>query len=301
MTIRYFGKDYCMDSIKLKAMAKINLGLDVVGKRPDGYHDVRMIMQSINLYDSITITKTKTPKINIKTNLSYLPTNENNLVYKAADLLLKEFHITQGVFINLEKHIPVAAGLAGGSSDAAATLIGINKLFHLGLSKKELMKRGVALGADIPFCIMRGTALSEGIGEILTPLAPMPKCSIIIAKPDISVSTKYVYENLRLNDNTKHPNIDTLVTLLKEQDLHGISDNLGNLLEDVTTRKYSVINEIKEFLIQQGALNSLMSGSGPTVYGIFEDKDTAYKAKTKLIQAGIAKDVILTSCFNGRR
>lgn len=282
-------------------MAKINLGLDVIGKRPDGYHDVRMIMQSINLYDSITITKTKSPKITVKTNLSYLPTNENNLVYRAADLLISEFNITDGVFINLEKHIPVAAGLAGGSSDAAATLLGINKLFRLGLSKRELMQRGVTLGADIPFCLLRGTALSEGIGEVLTPLPPMPKCHIIIAKPDISVSTKYVYDNLTLDETTVHPDIDGMVELLTEQDLHGIANKLSNVLEQVTVTKYPIIREIKQFLIDHGALNSLMSGSGPTVYGIFHDRDIAYQAKKHLIQAGLAKDIVLTSCFNNIR
>lgn len=290
-----------MDSIKLKAMAKINLGLDVVRRRPDGYHDVRMIMQSINLYDSITITKTKSPKITVKTNLSYLPTNENNLVYKAADLLISEFQITEGVYINLEKHIPVAAGLAGGSSDAAATLIGINKLFRLGLSKRELMKRGVKLGADIPFCILRGTALSEGIGEVLTPLSPMPKCHILIAKPDISVSTKFVYENLKLNEDTIHPDIDGMVNLLTEQNLLGISKKLSNVLEQVTITKYPVIHEIKEFMIKHGALNSLMSGSGPTVYGLFEDKELAYQAKKELAKTGLAKDIVVTSCFNMKK
>ena len=281
-------------------MAKINLGLDVVGKRPDGYHEVRMIMQSINLYDSISITRTKTNTIKISTNLPYLPVNENNLVYKAADLLLSEFHLPKGLFISLRKHIPVAAGMAGGSSDAAATLIGINKLFHLGLSKEDLMKRGVTLGADIPFCIMRGTALSEGIGEVLTPIDGMPDCPILIAKPDISVSTKYVYENLRLDSNTPHPNIDGLIDSIKDHDLRGISDKIGNVLEQVTINKYPVIDKIKSFMKDHGALNSLMSGSGPTVYGLFESKEVAYEAMEQLKLSGLAKDVILTSCFNPR-
>lgn len=289
-----------MDSIKLKAMAKINLGLDVVGRRPNGYHDVRMIMQSIYLYDNLTLTKTKSNKITIRTNLAYLPTNENNLVYKAANLLFQEFHIKGGLAINLEKHIPVAAGLAGGSSDAAATLIGVNKLYNLGLSKKELMKRGVTLGADIPFCIMRGTALSEGIGEILTKVDAMPNCQIIIAKPDLSVSTKYVYEHLRLDDTTFHPDIDGLVNKLQERDLKGITDRLGNTLEQVTETSYPIIGQIKQFLVEHGALNALMSGSGPTVYGIFDNKETAKAAERKLKQAGLAKDVVLTSCFNNR-
>lgn len=289
-----------MHSIRLKAMAKINLGLDVVGKRPDGYHEVRMIMQSINLYDSISITRTKANSMKISTNLPYLPVNENNLVYKAADLLLTEFHLPKGLFISLRKHIPVAAGMAGGSSDAAATLVGINKLFRLGLSKEELMKRGVTIGADIPFCIMRGTALSEGIGEILTPISGMPDCPILIAKPDISVSTKYVYENLRLDQETKHPDINGLLNSIKNHNLEEISAKMGNVLEQVTVNKYPVIEKIKNYMKEHGALNALMSGSGPTVYGIFEKEETAYKAMEQLKLSGLAKDVILTSCFTPR-
>ncbi len=289
-----------MHSIRLKAMAKINLGLDVIGKRPDGYHEVRMIMQSINLYDSISITKMKTNTIKISTNLPYLPVNENNLVYKAANLLLTEFHLPKGLFISLRKHIPVAAGMAGGSSDAAATLIGINKLFHLGLSKEDLMKRGVTLGADIPFCIMRGTALSEGIGEILTPIHGMPDCPILIAKPDLNVSTKYVYENLCLDNTTPHPDIDGLIESIEGSDLTGIASKIGNVLEQVTINKYPIIQEIKKIMNDQGALNALMSGSGPTVYGIFQHKENAYIAMEKLKKSGLAKDIILTSCFSPR-
>ncbi len=290
-----------MDSIKLKAMAKINLGLDVVGKRPNGYHDVRMIMQSIYLYDNLILTKTNSNKITIKTNLPYLPTNENNLVYKAVKLLFNEFHIEGGLAITLDKHIPVAAGLAGGSSDAAAALIGVNKLYRLGLTKKQLMERGVTLGADIPFCIMRGTALSEGIGEVLTPIASMPHCYIIIAKPDLSVSTKYVYEHLKLDHTTYHPDIDGLITNLKDKDLAGIASNIGNTLEQVTVPTYPIISQIKQFLLTEGALGSLMSGSGPTVYGIFDSKETAKRAEKKLKQSGLAKDIILTTCFNQKK
>lgn len=289
-----------MHSIRMKAMAKINLGLDVVGKRPDGYHEVRMIMQSINLYDSISITKTKANSIKISTNLPYLPTNENNLVYKAANLLLTEFHLPKGLYISLNKHIPVAAGMAGGSSDAAATLVGINKLFHLGLTKKELMKRGVTLGADIPFCIMRGTALSEGIGEILTPIKGMPNCLILVAKPDISVSTRYVYENLHINEETVHPDIDGMIQAIEAHDLPSIAGKLGNVLEQVTIEKYPVIEEIKDFMKTHGALNALMSGSGPTVYGIFDNKEDACMAMNLLRKSNLTKDVILTSCFNTR-
>ena len=189
-----------MDKIQLKALAKINLVLDVLRRREDGYHEVKMIMQTIGLHDDLEIRKTKTPGIQVKTNLYYLPTNENNLVYKAAKLLMDEFQIQDGVSIQLKKRIPVAAGMAGGSSDGAAVLWGINQMYGLGLSMQALMERGVRLGADVPYCIQRGTALAEGIGEKLSVLPPMPKCTILIAKPGISVSTKFVYENLHAND-----------------------------------------------------------------------------------------------------
>ena len=203
-----------MEQLKLKALAKINLGLDVIRKREDGYHEVRMIMQTINMYDRIAIKKIIEQEIKVKTNLYYLPNNENNLVYKAAKLLIDEFKIQQGVSINLEKYIPVAAGMAGGSSDAAAVLIGINKMFKLGLTRKQLMERGVKIGADIPYCIMRGTALAQGIGEKLTPLNPIPKCYVLIAKPGISVSTKFVYGNLKTEEITHHPDIDGMIEQL---------------------------------------------------------------------------------------
>ena len=189
-----------MDTIRLKALAKINIGLDVLRRREDGYHDVKMIMQTVGIYDQICLNREKTPGIRVKTNLFYLPDNENNLVYKAAKLLMDEFSIEDGVSIDLNKYIPVAAGMAGGSSDAASVLYGMNKMFSLGLSQDELMRRGVKIGADVPYCIMRGTALAEGIGEILMPLPPMPACFVLVAKPGISVSTKFVYENLHAND-----------------------------------------------------------------------------------------------------
>ena len=183
----------------LKAYGKINLGLDVVRRREDGYHEVRMIMQTVGLYDRIDLYRREKPGIGIETNLYYLPNNENNLAVRAARLLMDEFGITEGIDIRIKKLIPVAAGMAGGSADAAALLFGVNKMFSLGLSMEELMKRGVKLGADVPYCVMRGTALSEGIGEILTPLASVPQCQVLIAKPGVSVSTKFVYENLHVD------------------------------------------------------------------------------------------------------
>lgn len=290
-----------MDNITLKALAKINLGLDVVRRREDGYHEVRMIMQTIHLYDKLDIAKTKERGIAITSNLSYVPTNENNLVYKAGKLLMDEFDIKEGVSVNLQKRIPVAAGMAGGSSDAAAMLYGMNEIFGLGLSRQQLMDRGVKIGADVPYCLMRGTALAEGIGEKLTSLPPMVKCPVLIAKPQISVSTKFVYQNLKLDENTVHPDIDQLVEDIENKDLHAIASHMGNVLETVTISEYPVIAEIKEHMLNAGAINSMMSGSGPTVFGLFEDEETARKAYDVIAKSGLAKQIYLTSIYNNRR
>ena len=280
-----------MDSINLRAYGKINLGLDVVGVREDGYHLVSMVMQSVRLFDKLTITKSDEEGIRLTTNLDFLPVNDNNLVVKAARLLMEEFNVKKGVDIYLEKHIPVAAGMAGGSSDCAAALYGINRLFNLKLSTKELMDRGVTLGADVPYCIMRGTALSEGIGEELTRLAPMPDCYIVIAKPPVSVSTKYVYEHIDNEGIDEHPDIAGIIKGLEDGDLHAITDRLGNVLEKVTVNMHPEIDKIKQMMIDEGALNSLMSGSGPTVFGIFDDKAKADKANKAIFTSGIAKRV----------
>lgn len=287
-----------MREIKLRALAKINLGLDVVGKREDGYHQVRMVMQTVRLYDQVKLSMRERSGITVKTNLFYLPVNEDNLVYKAAKLLMDEFGIHQGVMIDLKKFIPVAAGLAGGSSDAAAVLVGMNRLFQLGLSKGELMKRGVSIGADVPYCIMRGTALAEGIGEELTPLPAMPKCRILIAKPAVHVSTKFVYANLRANELTEHPDIDGQIEALRKGDLHSLADKMGNVLETVTIPAYPVIGEIKRVMMAGGAIGAMMSGSGPTVFGLFEDERKAKHTYEKLRGGSLAKQVYLTSVFN---
>ena len=289
------------DIIKLKALAKINLGLDVLGRRENGYHDVRMVMQSIYLYDNVTIEKTEETGIQISTNLYYLPLDENNIAYKAAKMLMDEFRISSGVKIVLDKHIPVAAGMAGGSSNAAAVLVGMNRLFGLGLSQQELMERGVKLGADVPYCVMRGTVLAEGIGEILTPLDPMPKCYILVAKPAIGVSTKVVYEKLDSKEIENHPNIDAILEGLKEQDLRKVVSSMGNVLEQVTVDDYPIIDEIKSVMMQAGALNAMMSGSGPTVFGIFEDKKTAKEAQRKMRSSGLTKQIYLVNVHNNRR
>lgn len=245
----------------------------------------------------------ETPGIEVETNLFYLPVNENNLVYKAAKLLMDEFDVHHGVAIHLKKFIPVSAGMAGGSSDAAAVLFGVSKMFGLGLSMEELMKRGVKIGADVPYCVMRGTALSEGIGEILTPLPPVPQCQVLIAKPGISVSTKTVYErldaaNLRPED---HPDIDGMMEAIRNHDIYQISDCLGNVLEKVTVSEYPVIEEIKEKMKELGAIGAMMSGSGPTVFGIFTSPRAASEAYEELRYGSskdLAKQVYLTNFYN---
>ncbi len=290
-----------MKDISVKALAKINLGLDVVRRREDGYHEVRMVMQTIHLFDRLEMAKNTSGEISITTNLPFLPTNRNNLVYRAAELLREEFQIKDGLTINLHKHIPVAAGMAGGSTDAAAVLYGMNRMFELGLKREELMERGVKIGADVPYCIMRGTALAEGIGEKLTALPPMVKCPVLIAKPQISVSTKFVYENLKLDAKTVHPDIDALVENIRKKDLNAVADGMGNVLETVTIPNYPVIAQIKEHMLEHGALGAMMSGSGPTVFGLFEDGDTAVAAYEKMKESGLAKQVYLTSIYNNAR
>ena len=282
-----------MREIKLKARAKINLGLDVVRKREDGYHEVRMIMQMINLYDRITLRRSTEPGIRVTTNLPYLPVNEDNLVYRAAKLLMEEFKVTEGAEIELQKYIPVAAGMAGGSSDAAAVMVGVNRIFHLGLTKKQLMERGVKIGADVPFCIMRGTALAEGIGEVLTPLPAMPHCSLVIAKPKIHVSTKFVYGNLKASELKEHPDIDGQVQALREGSLEQLVAKMGNVLEIVTVPAYPVIDEIKRTMLKNDAMGAMMSGSGPTVFGIFEREERAQEVCRLLKKEGAAKQVYL--------
>ena len=282
-----------MRELKLKARAKINLGLDVVRKREDGYHEVRMIMQMINLYDKITLRKKTEPGITVTTNLAYLPVNEDNLVYRAAKLLMDEFQVDGGLEIELQKYIPVAAGMAGGSTDAAAVMVGVNRIFQLGLNKKQLMERGVKIGADVPFCIMRGTALAEGIGEELTPLPAMPHCSLVIAKPKIHVSTKFVYGNLKVRELTEHPDIDGQVQALRENNLEQLVARMGNVLETVTIPAYPVIDEIKHTMMKYGAMGAMMSGSGPTVFGIFEKEDKAQEVCRLLKKEKAAKQVYL--------
>ena len=281
--------------MRLRALAKINLGLDILRKREDGYHEVRMIMQTIQMYDVLEMKRVRKPGISLSVNYSYIPNDERNLVYKAAKLLMDEFQVKGGVDIHLEKFIPVAAGMAGGSSDAAAALVGINRMFQLGLTKRQLMERGVQIGADVPYCVMRGTALAEGIGEKLTSLPGVPMCYVLIGKPGINVSTKFVYGNLHLDEVTEHPDIDGMVQAIRNHDLYGITDRMGNVLESVTCPAYPVIDEIKAQMMKNGAVNAMMSGSGPTVFGIFDDPDKAEFARDQLKISGLSKQTFLTT------
>lgn len=283
-----------MEKIRINAMAKINLGLDVLRRRENGYHDVKMIMQTVNIYDTLDFVKKDEPEIVVKVDAMELPTDENNLIYKATKLLYDKCGMDKGVEITLTKRIPIAAGMAGGSTDAAAALVGINRLFELGLSMEELKQIGVKIGADVPYCIEGGTALSEGIGEILTKLPDAPDCFVVVAKPEISVSTKYVYENLHANELKYHPDIDGMTDAIRQGDLDGVCKRMENVLETVTETKYPVISQIKKLLKDAGAENSLMSGSGPTVFAIFKEEETAKMALEKVRESGLAKQSFVT-------
>lgn len=284
--------------MRLKAMAKINLGLDVLGKREDGYHEVRMIMQTIRMYDILDIRKTRRPGIVLTTNLPFIPTDQRNLVYKAAQMLMEEFDVEEGLSIKLRKFIPVAAGMAGGSSDAAAAFVGVNRMFHLGLTEEQLMERAVKVGADVPYCIMRGTALAEGIGEKLTRLPRVPHCYVLVGKPGVNVSTKTAYENLKLDDPVVvHPDIDGMVTAVRNGDLDGMISRMGNVFEPGIISKYPVIQEIKDLMESNGARKAMMSGSGPTVFGIFDDKEKMDRAAAVLRESRLAKTVFATDVF----
>jgi 4-diphosphocytidyl-2-C-methyl-D-erythritol kinase len=256
-----------------------------------------MVMQTIRLFDRLILTKTKQEGVELESNLRFLPVNENNLAYKAAGLMLKKGGVHQGVHIYLQKRIPVSAGMAGGSADAAAVLFGINRMFRLGYTQEELMQIGLSLGADVPYCLMRGTALAEGIGETLTPIAPCPPCHVLIAKPAISVSTKFVYENLHAETIQDHPDIDGLIRAIEAQSLQDMIPCMGNVLERVSIAEYPVIGEIKEKMMEYGAMISLMSGSGPTVFGLFDSQEKAAEAKEKLLACRKAAMVYVTQAY----
>ncbi len=258
----------------LKAYAKINISLDVVDKREDEYHLLKMIMQSIDLYDLIHLNKA-CKGINITCNKQYVPTDERNIVYRVAKLFMDTYHIKAGINIHIIKNIPVAAGLAGGSTDGAAVLKGMRKLFKIAISDKKLMELGVRIGADIPYCIVGGTALCEGIGEKILSLKHFKNKIVVLVKPNFGVSTKDVYKNFDLTKSYRHPHTEDLIRAMDKDDLRYVSSNMRNLLENITLKKYPVLKEIKTEMIKYGALGSMMSGSGPTIFAFFEDMLTA--------------------------
>lgn len=287
-----------MDRVVTKAYAKINLGLDVLRKRPDGYHEVKMIMQTVDLYDVLLVSKKEEDTITIATQREELPVNEDNLIYKAVKLMKEIYGFPGGVHVELVKNIPIAAGMAGGSTDAAAAMRAVNDLFELGRPLKELEKYAVKIGADVPYCIQGGTVLSEGIGELLTDLPNAPQCILLIAKPDIMVSTKYVYENLNLPQLKNHPDIDAMVTAIKMGDVQGMIEPMDNVLATVTEEKYEIIKEIKQTMEKNGAIKAMMSGSGPTVFGIFETMVQAATAFDAIKEKDMAREIFISKFVN---
>lgn len=292
-----------MDKLDYKARAKINLGLDVCRRLENGYHEVKMVMQTVDIYDELEFKKRKDSDIILSVNSrDYLGGLENNLIFRAAKLMKERYSIGQGIEIKLKKNIPVAAGMAGGSTDAAATMLAMNEMFELGLGKEELMDQAVSLGADIPYCILGGTALAEGIGEKLVPLPAPPKASILVVKPPIMVPTKWVYENLHLETCEHHPDIDGMIEALKEGNLKGITDRLENVMESVTEREYPIITDIKKMMLGNGAMNAVMSGSGPSIFGVFPNEGVANAAAVYIDQTlktkGINAQVKVTEFYN---
>ena len=275
-----------MTKIDIEARGKINLTLDVLFKRPDGYHEVEMIMQNIALKDIIALELISTRNIRIKTDCPELPCDKNNLVYQAAKLMMDEFQLDAGICITLNKNIPLAAGLAGGSADAAAVIVGINELFDLKRSQEELMTLGKRIGADVPFCIFGKTALARGIGEQITPLKPLSGFGVLLIKPPYSVSTKQVYNRLNVKNIKQRPDTKSMVEHIRRQNMGDIASKLCNVLEEVTFKLYPQLITIKNCLIQKGALGSLMSGSGPTVFGLFESVLDAKRAAGAILDKG---------------
>lgn len=271
-----------MDNITLQANAKINLTLDVLGKRPDGYHNLSMIMMEIPLFDIISLSKHD--KIQVASNLSFLPNNQKNIAYQAAEQFFLETKIPGGVSIQIEKNIPVSAGLAGGSTDAAAVLKGLNQLYDAGLTLQQLQIIGNRVGKDVPFCLQGGLALAEGTGEKLRCLPSLPHCYIVLIKPHyLNVSTKEVFTAFNVSRQELHPDTCGAIKALEEKDLNGLCRRMYNVLEEVTAKKHSVISEYKNVMMEYGALGSVMSGSGPSVFGVFSSLQQAENAKEKLL------------------
>ena len=268
--------------MKIKAYAKINISLDIVGKREsDGYDLLKMIMQNIDLYDEISVEKQK-EGITISCNKNYVPTDSRNLAYKAASLFKETYNIEDGVHIDIVKNIPVSAGLAGGSTDAAAVLKLMNKIFEVNVSDEELMDIGLKLGADIPYCINGGTALCEGIGEKITTLQPFKDKILVLVKPSFGVSTKEVYKSFNLDRVRVHPKTENLIEAMENDNLYYVANNMKNLLENVTLRKHNILIKIKEDMNRYGAVGSMMSGSGPSVFAFFDDMLKAQRCYEKM-------------------
>lgn len=283
-----------MNSIKLKTYGKINLILDVLGTLPNGYHDLDMVMQTVDIYDELTITKTNNDEITISSNTGAIPNDNSNLAYKAAKALKDKFGIEENVDIYIDKNIPIAAGMAGGSADCAGTLKGMNELFGLGLSEDELCEIGVKLGADVPYCIKGGTKRAQGIGEVLTELKDVPQAYVLLAKPPISVSTGFVYGRIDEVDVTKKPDTEAMISAIEDGDIKGVASNICNVLEEVTIPDYPIVADIKNKMIEQGALNAMMTGSGPTVFGIFDDEQKALNCQKELVDMNTLEKVALT-------
>ena len=286
-----------MDKIELKAYGKINIGLDVIRKREDGYHDLDMIMQTVGVYDDVIISRedgTQTYEIEVSTDADILPNDKGNLAFMAAKVLMEAYDIKSKVKIHINKRIPIAGGMAGGSADCAAVLRGVNKLFQLGLTDEHLQEYGVKLGADVPYCIVGGTKRAQGIGEILTDLPTPPKCYVIIAKPDAFVSTKFVYSHIRPAQIENHPDIDGIIESIKAGDLYGMCEKIANVMEDVTIPEYPIIQKVKDILKSNGAVNALMSGSGPTVFGIYDDEEKAKQSMDALSGKEFVSQLYLT-------
>lgn len=285
--------------LTIDARAKINLTLDILGKRPDHYHEVAMVMQQIELSDLLTVRLgAKGEEIQLISDIPGLPDVQRNLAYKAAKLVMDKFSIRQGVYMELTKRIPIAAGLAGGSTDAAAVIMALNNLFELGLNADELCALGAQIGSDVPFCIKGGTMLATGRGEVLEPLPAIPACYVVLAKPQVSISTAWAYQNYDATSVNVHPQNTEIIKCLKEGDLQSISKLLCNVLESVTIKEYAEIAMIKQMMLEHGAMASLMSGSGPTVFGLTPDVDKA-KYIVKKLESLPNTQVILTKTVCG--
>ena len=277
--------------MKGKAYAKINIALDVIGKRQDNYHLLKMIMQNIDLYDEVVVNKIESGIV-IKCDKPFVPTDSRNLAYKAAEAFKEQYGIKEGVYIKINKNIPVSAGLAGGSTDCATVLKLMNKLFNINVSDEELMILGEKLGADVPYCIKGGTALCEGIGEKVTKLKPFKNYIVVLVKPPFAVSTKEVYKEFEIDKAKIHPKTEQLIKAMNQGNIKFVASNMKNLLENVTLRKHKEISNIKWDMLKKGALGSMMSGSGPSVFGFFDDMFKAQKCYDEMKNK--YKDVFIT-------